>query len=143
MRILFVGDLVGQPGREVFRRLVPGLKRELRVDFVVANCENAAGGFGITHAQAEDWGREYKREYPNAADWVTRPIPDHSSIIATIDAPTLLVWGDADPISPVSVGERLLELLPDATLRVLAGGTHWLAVERAGEVAELIAQHLG
>jgi len=48
LRFLFVGDLVGQPGRQVFQRLVRGLKRELRIDFVIANCENVAGGFGTT-----------------------------------------------------------------------------------------------
>src|SRR5438874_2143269 len=61
MRILFIGDLVGQPGREAFRRLVPGLRREMRADFVVANCENAAGGFGITPELCRelwDWGAD-------------------------------------------------------------------------------------
>jgi calcineurin-like phosphoesterase len=48
LRFLFVGDLVGQPGRQIFQRLVRGLKRELRVDFAIANCENVAGGFGTT-----------------------------------------------------------------------------------------------
>jgi 2',3'-cyclic-nucleotide 2'-phosphodiesterase len=48
MRFLFVGDLVGVPGRQIFQRLVPELRREFRADFVIANCENVAGGFGAT-----------------------------------------------------------------------------------------------
>src|SRR4029079_17293463 len=61
MRILFVGDLVGEPGRKVFRRLVPELRRELRIDFVVGNCENVAGGFGVTPEICRDlwdWGAD-------------------------------------------------------------------------------------
>lgn len=49
----------------------------------------------------------------------------------------------ADPISPVAVGERLRDLLPDARLHVLAGGDHDLAHQRAAEIAPLVEAHLG
>jgi len=48
MRILFCGDLVGRSGRDVVVEKLPGLRRDLDLDLVVANGENAAGGFGIT-----------------------------------------------------------------------------------------------
>jgi metallophosphoesterase (TIGR00282 family) len=48
VRILFIGDVVGKPGREIIERAVPGLVRERRLDLVVANAENAAAGSGIT-----------------------------------------------------------------------------------------------
>lgn len=48
MRILFVGDVVGKPGRDAVRRLLPELRRQHGVDFAVVNIENAAGGFGFT-----------------------------------------------------------------------------------------------
>jgi metallophosphoesterase (TIGR00282 family) len=48
MRILFCGDLVGRAGRNVAAAMLPRLRRELSLDFVVVNGENAAGGFGIT-----------------------------------------------------------------------------------------------
>jgi metallophosphoesterase (TIGR00282 family) len=48
MKLLFVGDVVGKPGRRAVARLLPRLIDERRVDFVVVNVENAAGGFGIT-----------------------------------------------------------------------------------------------
>jgi metallophosphoesterase (TIGR00282 family) len=48
MRILFCGDIVGRPGREAVTEKVPGLRRDLGIDFVIANGENAAAGFGIT-----------------------------------------------------------------------------------------------
>ncbi len=48
MKILFVGDVVGKPGRDAICALVPALTKELGLDFVVVNAENAAGGSGIT-----------------------------------------------------------------------------------------------
>jgi len=48
MRVLMVGDVVGKPGRQLAQDLVPHLKAEHNVDFVIVNGENAAGGIGIT-----------------------------------------------------------------------------------------------
>ena len=48
MRVLLIGDVVGRPGREAVRELLPGLRDELDLDFVVANGENSAGWAGIT-----------------------------------------------------------------------------------------------
>jgi len=48
MRLLMIGDIVGRPGRRAVKDNLPGLIRELAVDFVIANGENAAGGNGIT-----------------------------------------------------------------------------------------------
>jgi len=48
MNVLFIGDIVGRPGREVVKFLLPGLKKEFALDLVIANTENAAGGSGIT-----------------------------------------------------------------------------------------------
>jgi metallophosphoesterase (TIGR00282 family) len=54
MKILFIGDIVGNPGREAVKILLPGLKREHALDFVIANAENAAGGSGITPRVADE-----------------------------------------------------------------------------------------
>ena len=54
MRILFIGDIVGKPGRDVVAAELPGLRERLALDFVVANGENVAGGFGITRATANE-----------------------------------------------------------------------------------------
>ena len=48
MKILFIGDIVGRPGRRAVARWLPGLCAEHAVDFVIANAENAAGGLGAT-----------------------------------------------------------------------------------------------
>lgn len=52
--ILFIGDVVARPGRRLIRELVPGLREELGLDFIVANGENAAGGIGITPKEADE-----------------------------------------------------------------------------------------
>ena len=61
MRILFIGDIVGKPGREVLRKGLRPLIDHFGVEFVIANVENAAAGFGITKDLGDailDWGVE-------------------------------------------------------------------------------------
>ena len=54
MRILCVGDVVGRPGRDAVRALLPGLRAELGIDLVIVNGENAAGGAGLTSEVARE-----------------------------------------------------------------------------------------
>jgi 2',3'-cyclic-nucleotide 2'-phosphodiesterase len=55
MRILVVGDVVGEPGRRLLEEFLPALRRDHALDFVVVNGENAAHGHGITEAIARGW----------------------------------------------------------------------------------------
>jgi len=54
MHLLFIGDIVGRAGRDVVATELPRLRDRLKLDFVIANGENAAGGFGITRGVADD-----------------------------------------------------------------------------------------
>ena len=54
MRILFVGDVVGAPGRRIVRQRLKGLKLDLGADLTIVNGENAAGGAGLTTTTAEE-----------------------------------------------------------------------------------------
>lgn len=54
MRALMIGDVIGRPGRDAVSRLLPGLRQEYGIDLVIANGENAAGGFGITYDTAQE-----------------------------------------------------------------------------------------
>jgi metallophosphoesterase (TIGR00282 family) len=54
MKILFIGDIVGSPGREAVNKLLPELKKEYALDFVIANAENASGGSGITQKVSDE-----------------------------------------------------------------------------------------
>src|SRR5687767_2107344 len=53
MKILFVGDIFGKPGRDIARRAIPALVEARGIDFVIANVENSAAGFGVTGDIAE------------------------------------------------------------------------------------------
>jgi metallophosphoesterase (TIGR00282 family) len=54
VKLLFIGDIVGQPGRRAVKELIPKLREQHRIDLVIANGENAAGGSGITVKTAEE-----------------------------------------------------------------------------------------
>lgn len=55
MRILFCGDVVGRSGRDAVLRHIPQLRREMAIDFVIVNGDNAGGGFGLTPALCKDF----------------------------------------------------------------------------------------
>jgi metallophosphoesterase (TIGR00282 family) len=89
MRILFIGDVVGSPGRDAVREILPRLKKEKAIDFVIANAENSAGGTGITPRVAHDlfncgcnvltsgdhiWRRQEVIELLNCDDKLLRPL---------------------------------------------------------------------
>ena len=54
MLVLVVGDIVGQPGRKAVHEVLPILRRQYQLDMVIVNAENAAGGFGLTSAIAQE-----------------------------------------------------------------------------------------
>ena len=88
MRILFVGDVVGRPGRDAVEELLPGLRERLGVDACIVNAENVANGVGVTPRLAErllaagadaltlgnhTWRREEIGPYLATATAVVRP----------------------------------------------------------------------
>lgn len=101
-----------------------------------------SGGIDIGDLGAEDWRPSLRAANPALPDWFAADRQDLSARLGAIRAPALLLWGDADPLSPVAVGARLASLLPGAALRIVAGGTHDLAFAMAAEVAPLIDAHL-
>ena len=101
-----------------------------------------SGGVDMAGMGAADWRADYRRGNPGAAAWITEDRASPALPVERIAAPTLLLWGDDDPISPLAVGRHLQARLPAATLHVVAGGRHDLARTHAAEVATLIARHL-
>lgn len=101
-----------------------------------------SGGVDVASLGGADWRPNYRAVFPAAAPWITDERPDHEDDLRRLSAPTLLLWGDADPISPVAVGERLLSLLPRAAIHVISGGTHDLARDDPARVAGFIFAHL-
>lgn len=102
----------------------------------------SAAGLDVGHLGVSDWRPAYQQEYPSAAPWLYGARAGVDDRLSQITQPTLVIVGDADPISPVAVGRHLCAQLPNAKLHVVSGGTHALAEERADEVAPLIAAHL-
>src|SRR5215208_1698024 len=89
MRALLIGDVFGRSGLDVVRRVLPDLRRELRLDLVVANGENAAGGRGMTRANVAElrdsgvdvitsgnhvWDQREMLSYLPTTDDVLRPL---------------------------------------------------------------------
>ncbi len=54
MRLAFIGDIVGRPGRDILREYLPKLRQEYELDLVIANYENASHGFGLTKKNCEE-----------------------------------------------------------------------------------------
>ena len=102
-----------------------------------------SGGIDISDLAAHDWRPAFVEANPTLPRWFTDLRLDLTSAIPSITVPSLLLWGDADPISPVAVGERLAALLPQSHLQVFPGGTHDLGHVLAKEIAPLIASHIG
>lgn len=89
MKILMIGDIVGSPGRKIFKREVPRIKREMGVNAVIANAENCAAGSGITAALAKElfeagadaitlgdhtWGQKEFAGQIDSVDKLVRPV---------------------------------------------------------------------
>lgn len=101
-----------------------------------------SGGVDMAGLGASDWRDGYRRSFPKAASWITDGSAAPPLPVEKIAAPTLLIWGDNDPISPVDVGRHLAERLPNARLEIVPGGDHDVASTHADLVARLVAKHL-
>jgi pimeloyl-ACP methyl ester carboxylesterase len=101
-----------------------------------------SGGVDVTSLGAADWRPTFVKNNPGLPSWFVDERQDLTARIREITGPVLLLWGDADPISPVAVGRRLGELFPNSRLVVFAGGTHDLVLERADEVVTHIERYL-
>jgi len=106
MRVLMIGDVIGRPGRNALRDLVPGLRERLQCDLVVANVENAAAGFGLTEPIGREilaagvdvmtggnhlWDKKGSEDYIAGDERLVRPAnypdgtPGRTSVIIEID----------------------------------------------------------
>ena len=86
MKILMIGDVVGGPGRKIFQREIPRLRRELGLSAVIVNAENCAAGSGITSALAKDF-------LASGADAIT--LGDHT-------------WGQKEFAGQIELCDRLV-----------------------------------
>jgi pimeloyl-ACP methyl ester carboxylesterase len=132
-------DLVAQSMGGVVAMMV-ALARPERVRRIVLTATSA--GIDITPFAPEDWRPDYVQEFPGAAPWILTERPNLAARLPSVTAPTLLLWSDADPISPLGVGRRLVELLPRAELVILHVAGHMFARDAADLVAPHVLRHL-
>jgi poly(3-hydroxyoctanoate) depolymerase len=101
-----------------------------------------SGGIDTQALGASDWREEFSARNPQLPDWFLNLREDLTDELAYVAQPVMLLWGDEDPISPLAVGEKLLELLPDSELDVVNGGGHDLANVHARVLAPLVDEFL-
>lgn len=101
-----------------------------------------SGGIDMRGLGAQDWRSSFQAAHPTYPRWFADDEVDLTDRLKLIAIPALLIFGDADSISPVEVGTRLATALPFSVLRVIAGGDHDVANLRAPRIASLIDTHL-
>ncbi|MDD2944263.1 MAG: alpha/beta fold hydrolase [Acinetobacter sp.] len=101
-----------------------------------------SGGIDLSPFEVEDWRTAYKNQFLNYPDWFSTVQLDYSSQLSAIQQKTLLLWGDADPISPVAVGQYLHQTLKDSSFQVIQGGDHLFAAQHATETAAWVSDFL-
>lgn len=101
-----------------------------------------SGGVDMAGLGASDWRADYRKSFPRAAAWITEERSSPGLPVERIAAPTLLIWGDCDAISPVAVGQHLASRIARSRLHVVRGGDHDVAGTHAELVASLVDEHL-
>src|SRR3954462_11480032 len=118
IRILVLGDIVGRPGRQVVHQKLPALVREKKVDLVIANAENIAGGSGITQ-------NLFHKLRSYGVDVIT--LGDH-------------IYKKIDIVPTLSNSERVVR---PANLAREAAGRPWTVVTTNGSVPVAVFSLLG
>jgi len=125
-------------GSTVALRLALEYPERIRRLVLVAPC----GGLNAARFGALDWREAFISARPFAPRWLVTDNSDLSEHLKRINAPTLLVLGEDDPIAPPAIGEFLLEQLPNAKLEVISDASHELEDEHPAFIASLIEAHL-
>ncbi|NPV72093.1 MAG: TIGR00282 family metallophosphoesterase [Firmicutes bacterium] len=153
MIILFIGDIVGRPGRMMVEEHLVSLRRETGADLVIANGENAAGGIGLTRDTADEifgagvdvitmgnhvWDKKELLEYINVEPRILRPLnypgkaPGQGSII---------VDGGGSPVAVVNAAGRVFNtILLECPFRKLADEVDRLKAEARVVVVDFHAE---
>ena len=80
-----------------------------------------SGGIDLSPFQVKDWREDYQQSFM-VPDWFVQHQSDLTDSLERIQCPVLLIWGDADPISPVAVGQALHRQIPHAELHIVSQG---------------------
>lgn len=100
------------------------------------------GGMNPANFGALDWRETFVEGRPYAPRWFVDDMNDFGDQLSAVSAPTLLVFGEDDPIAPVAFGQYLLERLPVSRLEIVPDASHDLEEEHPAFLASLIEAHL-
>lgn len=96
-----------------------------------------SGGIDLSSFNVANWREDYQQTF-DVPDWFIQPQVYLDDLLYKIECPVLLIWGDADPISPVAVGQYLHGKIILSELHVIRQGQHDLAQVQADQVAVLL-----
>ena len=96
-----------------------------------------SGGIDLSSFNLANWREDYQQTF-DVPDWFIQPQVYLDDLLYKIECPVLLIWGDADPISPVAVGQYLHGKIILSELHVIRQGQHDLAQVQADQVAVLL-----
>ena len=102
-----------------------------------------SGGVSMDRFNVAEWREKYRKEFPGNPRWFTDDRTDLSKRVANLPMPCLLVFGTRDPVAPLTVGEYLAELLPDARLMTVDTDSHFFVRDMPDAVAPHIRTFLG
>ena len=125
-------------GSAIALRLALDYPERVRRLVLVVPC----GGVNALHFGALDWREQFLMARPHAPRWFVQDKADFSARLPLIAAPTLLVFGEDDPIAPPAIGEFMVEQLPTAKLEIVPDASHDLEEEHPAFLASLIEAHL-
>ena len=139
MRILFIGDIVGKPGRAIIERQLAALQEEYNIDFTIANGENAAGGNGIN--------RKVFQELSNyGIDVITmgNHVWDKKEIFDIIDSEKRLIRPANYPKGTPGVGWNIYSINKETKIAVvnLAGRIYLPPLDCPFRVADAILEQI-
>lgn len=120
--------------------ILAALERPAQVTHLVLTA--TSGGVGMSDLGVHDWRPSLNESNPSLPRWFADYKADLTTQLRGITAQTLLLWGDADPISPIAVGQRLASLLRNSELLVVPGGNHDLGRVFAPVIGPHIDAHL-
>jgi pimeloyl-ACP methyl ester carboxylesterase len=101
-----------------------------------------SGGVDVQALGGVEWRHSLIAEQPTVPTWFYEDRSDFTERLRGVQIPALVISGDADPLSPVRVGEFVRDCMPAARLQVVAGGGHSMAHDEPDRIAALIESFL-
>jgi pimeloyl-ACP methyl ester carboxylesterase len=94
-----------------------------------------SAGIDLDNTVSDDWRPPFLLANPTLPTWFTDYHDDIKPQLAAMMMPTLLMWGDADAISPVQIAYIMQQILPNSTLKVITDGDHDIALTHPHQLA--------